>query len=242
MTAVLITRPEPDAAHFAQLCRDAGLEPIMSPLMEPVIGAAPVDLTDVAALAFTSANGVRAFAANSGRRDLPVFAVGSATAAAAKSVGFRQVSAADGDVDSLARLISRRPSTGVTLHIAGTRRSGDLIALLEKEKHPARRAVLYEMNEADALPAPAVKALTTPSQVLWVTLFSPRTTALFMRLIENAGLENSLGRANAACLSDAVAELLPSEKWARVFVAPEREANSMIELITAHLEGGPRPA
>ena len=56
-----------------------------------------------AALAFTSVNGVAAFAALTPRRDRPVFAVGDATAQAAHDAGFADVLSASGDLRDLAR-------------------------------------------------------------------------------------------------------------------------------------------
>ena len=61
MTRVLITRAEPDASEFAAACRSRGLEPVLSPVMRIEIEKIEPDLSDVGALAFTSANGVRAF-------------------------------------------------------------------------------------------------------------------------------------------------------------------------------------
>ena len=56
----LVTRPEPDASDFAALLERAGMRAVKTPAMtiEPT-GAAP-SLEGAAALAFTSANGVRA--------------------------------------------------------------------------------------------------------------------------------------------------------------------------------------
>src|SRR4051794_41252334 len=68
----------------------------------------PLDLEGVQALLCTSANGVRATAARTTRRDLPVLAVGDATARAARDVGFAHVESAGGDVEGLARLAARR--------------------------------------------------------------------------------------------------------------------------------------
>jgi uroporphyrinogen-III synthase len=69
---------------------------------------AEIDLTHVAALAFTSVNGVEAFARLSAERRSPVFAVGDRTARAAREAGFADVVSADGDVEALAALIAGR--------------------------------------------------------------------------------------------------------------------------------------
>ena len=100
---VWITRAEPGASRTAARLRDMGCEPLIQPLLavEPLTPPLP-DLDRFAALAFTSANGVAAFAALTPRRDRPVFAVGEATAGAAREAGFVAVRSADGDLTDLA--------------------------------------------------------------------------------------------------------------------------------------------
>ena len=82
-------------------------------------------LDGAAGLLFTSANGVRAFAAASPRRDLPALAVGDATAAAARAAGFADVASAGGNVADLALLVRRRlePEAGALVHSRGAARS-----------------------------------------------------------------------------------------------------------------------
>lgn len=230
----LITRPEPDASIFAGSCRAAGLETVIAPLMEAVFPEAAVDLQGVGALAFTSANGVRAFAKASDWRDAPVFAVGAATALAARDCGFREAQAADGDVESLAALIARlwKQTGGDVLHIAGTHLAGDLAGLLAGAGVPARRQTLYEMRAASVLPDAARLALTGPSPADWAAFFSPRTGRLFVELVKAAGLEASLKGVAAVCLSGAVADALEALTWKDMRIAKSREAGAMIEAMT----------
>src|SRR5204863_98418 len=89
------------------LGHDAVVLPLLAVRVMPDIS---VDLHGVAALAFTSANGVRAFADASGERSLKVFAVGAATALAARQAGFKSVLSADGDVEALADGLPKDPA------------------------------------------------------------------------------------------------------------------------------------
>ena len=63
-----------------------------------------------------AANGARALARATQRRDLPVLAVGDATARAAREAGFESVTSAGGDVGDLAPLAAARcaPSAAAT--------------------------------------------------------------------------------------------------------------------------------
>src|SRR5471030_629753 len=88
----LITRPEEDARPLADELAARGIAVLVEPLLATATQHAAArdlagDLAGVQAIFFTSANGVRAFAELSSRRDIGVLAVGDATAAAARAVG-----------------------------------------------------------------------------------------------------------------------------------------------------------
>jgi uroporphyrinogen-III synthase len=84
---VWITRAQPGAEATARRVQALGFTALVDPLLAIRDLTPTVDLTGVAALAFTSANGVEAFAKLTSVRDLPVFAVGEATAKAAARRG-----------------------------------------------------------------------------------------------------------------------------------------------------------
>ena len=235
MPRVIVTRAEPDGQIFADQLRAHGLDPVLAPVMRIEIAKAPVALAGVGALAFTSANGVRAFAANSERRDLLVFSVGPVTGEAARGAGFTEIRSADGDVDSLAGHIAAESASirGALLHVAGEDRAGDLVALLAAKGIDARRQSLYAARPADALSAAAHAALADAAPADWVSLFSPRTARIFLELVDRAGLSSRLSHCRAACLSEAVADAARQAHWAGLGVARERSAESLIALMTA---------
>ena len=104
---VLITRPRHDAEAVARVLATRGVESLIEPLLEITnLPQAALDLDGVQAVLLTSANGARALAQATTRRDLTVLAVGPATAAAASDAGFTQVETAAGDVNALAGLKS----------------------------------------------------------------------------------------------------------------------------------------
>lgn len=232
---VIVTRPSPDAEAFAAELARAGFAPILSPAMAIRTREGPVDLAGVGALAFTSANGVRAFAENSPVRGLPVFAVGEATAAEAKAQGFDVAAVGQGDVESLARIVSdakrRGRIDGAVLHVAGGDRAGDLVALLESEGVPARRAVLYVAEPVTDLSGAARAALAETPPAEWVAFFSPRTARLFIAQTGRAGLGDRLENVGALCLSEAVADAARAAPFARVAVAAARSGAAMIEAL-----------
>ena len=229
----LITRPEEDAQPLAEALRARGLTVTVEPLLSvaPVAGAS-VDLAGVQALLFTSANGARALAALSPRRDLPVLAVGDASATVARSLGFVAVTSAAGNVEDLARLAQDRldPARGALLHVAGSAVAGDLAGRLAAAGFETRRAVLYEARAAEQL-SPETRRRLAQGELDWVLFFSPRTAATFVELARAAGLQSDCARATALCLSPAVAAAASALPWRAVESAARPDLSAMLEMV-----------
>ena len=89
---LLVTRPEPDAGREAEALAARGHEAVIAPLLVIEFAEdAPLDFAGVQALIVTSRNALRAIASRrelAEARKLPLFAVGEATARAARDVGF----------------------------------------------------------------------------------------------------------------------------------------------------------
>ena len=231
---ILITRPIEDARPLADALEERGIEVLIEPLLEiRHLEDAEIDLDGVQALLFTSANGVRAFAALSPRRDLKVLTVGDGSADAARQAGFPNVESAKGDVEALAALVVDRlkAEDGILFHAAGTVTAGDLKTRLESLGYPVRRAQLYEAKIATAL-STETRANLTLGGIDAVLLFSPRTAATFAELWQAAG-SPSLGRIHALCLSAAVAREIGNLGWAGVEIADRPDLPSMLALVDA---------
>ena len=179
---IWITRAQPAADLTADRVRALGHEPLVAPLLTVrALDNVEIDLAGVAALAFTSANGVRAFAERSGDRGLKVFAVGAATAQAARHAGFRSVLSSEGDVAALARgIVARRGELkGAVLHAGAAELAGDLTGALEQAGLEARRIVLYETLPV-TLAEPQLKAALRAHAVL---LHSPRAARVLAQML-----------------------------------------------------------
>lgn len=180
---IWITRAQPAAEATAERVRALGHEAVVAPLLE--VRAMPdvaVDLAGVAALAFTSANGVRAFADICGERALRVFAVGAATAQAARAAGFRSVLSADGDVEALAEGIASRRGElrGAVLHPGAAEPAGDLAGSLARHGVEARRLVLYETAPVDTAELDLAQLCAADA----VLLHSPRASQVLAGVLK----------------------------------------------------------
>ncbi|MEO3427940.1 uroporphyrinogen-III synthase [Pelagibius sp. CAU 1746] len=242
---ILVTRPREDAAALVAALEARG----HAVLQEPLLTIAPRGEVDwppghaaAQALLITSANGARAFAAQDARRDLPVFAVGDASAAECRDLGFTQVTSAAGDVDDLAALVVARldPAAGPLLHSAASKPAGDLQGTLAAAGFTVLRAVLYDARPVPALSAACTSALNE-GLIDAATFFSPRTAAAFVSLVAAAKLSHACRAVTAICLSEAVAAQISGLAWARRVVAARPEQESLLAALDALAgERGPR--
>jgi uroporphyrinogen-III synthase len=224
---VLVTRPADDAAPLADRLRGLGFEPVVEPMLAIMASGASLDLDGVQAVLLTSANGARALARATARRDLLVLAVGDATARAARAAGFLSIESAGGDVVDLAGLAKARctPAAGPLLHVSGRETAGDLAGHLAMAGFALRRAVLYRAEPAAAL-SPALRERLAAGGLDAALFLSPRTARSFVTLVEAANLAACCRRMAALCLSPAVADALPAASWkaVRIAAAPTQAA------------------
>jgi uroporphyrinogen-III synthase len=230
---IWVTRAEPEAEATARRLRDRGHSPLLAPVLEilPAAGPAP-DLDGVGAIAFTSRNGVRAFAALCGERSLPCFAVGGATARAASDLGFSTVHASAGDAVALAGFIAERRShfEGHVLHAAPEIPAGDLIGALKAHGVAARAHVVYRTKPLP-LPPSALSAMQAdPVELDGLLVHSPhagRTLAGF------PPLDIAAPELVAFCISPAVAEPLKRLDFKAIRIAAFPNEQSLLNLLEA---------
>ena len=232
---VLVTRPKEDAESLADALTELGCDVILEPLFTVEYDdTAKLDLADVQALLLTSANGARALARREVSEDLPVYAVGDATAMAAREAGFKQVHSADGGVANLGELVKDQidDKTGVLLHVAGSDLAGDLGGDLESAGYTYRRAVLYKAEAVKGLSAATIAALKEGS-IDSVLLFSPRAAEACIDLFRKARLVRAARDLEALCLSSAVAEAASAVSWKDLRVAPRPNQESLLSLVSS---------
>lgn len=232
MPTLLITRPEADAAPLARRLKDIGVDSVTAPLFEiDYLDGPPLDVETVQAFLLSSANGARALALRTPRRDIPCLAVGDATARMAEELGFSSVRSANGDVDDLARLAADacNPKEGVLLHAAGSVSAGDLAAMLEPKGFKVWREMLYEARTASALPHVAAEALSE-GRLDGVVLYSPRTAKVFRNLVVEAGMDGTIQELTLFALSNNVLNAA-GEGWIARHVAPHPDQESLLESV-----------
>jgi uroporphyrinogen-III synthase len=212
---IWVTRAEPGASRTAERLRALGHEPLVAPVLQVHTLSPEIDLGGVGALAFTSANGVRAFAGLSRDRGLPVFAVGVATSEAARAAGFAFVQSADGDVEAMAGAIAGSSGmlAGRVLHPGAAEPAGDLIGALMAVGIAARGVTVYETLILPAVVPPGAEALL---------IHSPKAA----RAVTAA----AIGKLTAYCISEAAAQPLAGRAKHTLVAAQPNEA-SLLSLL-----------
>lgn len=203
----LVLRPEPGASATVARLAAAGVTATAVPLFSvvPVAWARPAG--DFDALLLTSANAIR----HGGDmlasvRELPVVAVGAATAAAAREAGFDVIATGDSDAGSVAA------GRGRLLHLAGR----DRVALPD-----VAAVTVYASDDAPV----AARALDVAVDGV-VLLHSPRAAHRFVAL--SADLPRA--RIRIAALSEAVAQAA-GEGWADVAIAARPADDALVAVV-----------
>jgi uroporphyrinogen-III synthase len=223
---VWITRARPGADATAARVRALRIETVVEPLLEVrAIAAADLDLTDVCALAFTSANAVAAFAERSPVRNLRVFAVGDATAAAARAQRFASVLSAQGDVATLATALAtrRRELAGVILYPAAAEPAQDLAGALQAVGLTVRQTALYET--VTLAPDAFIEQLPEIDGVLIHSAKAAGALAAFLKA-------HPAPQLTAYCLSPAIARALTRVRLAARRAAAQPNETSLLSLLT----------
>ncbi len=229
----LVTRPREESESLASALASRGVGAVIEPMMQVHYRtAAAPDLGTVQAILCTSANGVRALARVTGERGLPLFAVGEATAARARTEGFTEVVSAGGTLADLVALVPERldPWNGGLLHVAGNVVAGDLVGALRARGFVIERSVLYEARPVGALSASAVRALRCGIIDL-ALFFSPRTAAIFVKLAGIADVTACCRTITALAISPAADAVLAALPWRNRLISERPNQRALLDAL-----------
>ena len=202
------------------------MQAVVAPLFDvrPIEWEAP-DAASVDAVILTSANAPR----QTGPQlqsfvRLPCYAVGEATAAAAKEAGFADVHVGPSDGAALMELLAER-EVERALHLCG------------RDNHPINhhqvaviRRIVYAAEPVEALPPNAAQALAEGALTL---LHSPRAAALFATLVSDKG-RSAIAAISPAALAAA------GTGWRLAASAPVPRDEALLELARKLCKSDPR--
>lgn len=235
---MLVTRPQPGASATAERLRKMGYAALVAPAT--VIEMLPASLPPadrIQALLLTSAAAVQALSAN--YHHLPLFAVGDATAAAARAAGFVKVvsaarNAAGGDAAGLVTLVRTRlrPEAGTLLFPGAARLAVDILPALRAQGFRVLRRIVYRSIAAPSLSAEAQAALAA-GRVSHALFFSPASARALVAQIMSERQEVLLHctQIEALAISGATAAALAPLQWRRIRVASRPNQDEVLALL-----------
>ncbi|MBJ6126532.1 uroporphyrinogen-III synthase [Microvirga splendida] len=225
---VLVTRSAVDEARTAEKLAARGHEAWLAPVTRIVPTGDPMPSEPYDALIVTSAHAEAALAGLD--RTKPVFAVGERTAEPVRAAGFANVTVAEGDAVSLARLIRGTLPSGLTLlHVTARHHKEEPAASLKAAGFNLLQWEAYEAEAVGTLPDRAAEALRS-GQIGAALHYSRRSADLVIRLAGEAGLASSLLGLLHLCLSADVAAPLTSA-GAATLVAEDPSEEALLRLL-----------
>jgi uroporphyrinogen-III synthase len=215
MRRLAVLRPEPGASDTVRKARQRGLDvfPLSLFDVEPVAWEVP-DISRFSALLLTSAQALlHGGVGLNALKSLPVYAVGGATAEAARDAGFDIAASGDGGVDELLR----KTSPGVKLlHLCGEHR--------RTPANPQQAITPISVYRSRERPSPEL----TQAEGAVVLVHSPRAAAVFRKML--GAVRFNRASVAIAAISTAAAEAAGGG-WKSVDVAEQPSDDALLALV-----------
>lgn len=242
---LLITRPQPDASAMRELLAGEAITSDVAPLLEITVDIPDADLLrQASALVVTSRNGLRALEASPLLPEMlarPLLVVGRGSGAAARAIGFRDVTVGPATAKDLVPLIcaawgekigrvSGVAAPGPVLHLSGDKISFDLEPPLGEAGIPFARETVYRSQPVARLPAQVAERLRRGGYD-GVILMSPLTADTYVELVLANGLADGARAAEYLCLSRGIAGRLAPLGAKHVKVTAKPNIEEMLALI-----------
>jgi uroporphyrinogen-III synthase len=238
--SILVTRPHPDNEATSENLRARGHVVLLAPVLkfEPVAFLDESE-TSYGAVIVTSANAIRGVAPqlqDLGLLELPLFAVGEHTAAAARDAGFAEVIAAGGDAAALRDKVmqgardKRLKKKGTLLYLAGADLSRDLSGELGVEGFNVVTHTTYRMAPIKLLPRDVCEGFAAHG-IEAVLHYSRRSARAFLEAARAEGVEISALAIPQCCLSENVAGVLREAGASQVLVAATPDENALFDTL-----------
>ena len=216
---ILFTRPLEDCHEMILKFQSLGHEISHLPLIniEGLKYEAP-NYSEFKAIIFTSANAVKFLDIKNIDKKLKCFCVGSATEKKARSVGFQNVFAAEGNVSNLKELILQnfKPSDGKLIYISGEIISSDLDKELISNGYTIERLINYRANPIEKYDESFIEKLKLKMPEI-TYIYSQNSAINFLKVIKNYQLETLWMNTNLMCIGEKTSSILNEIKVEKNF-------------------------
>ncbi len=217
---ILFTRPLEDCHEMILKFQSLGHEISHLPLIniEGLKYEVP-NYSEFKSIIFTSSNAIKFLDIKNIDKKLKCFCVGEATEKKARSAGFQNVFAAEGNVNNLKELILQnfKPSEGKLIYISGEIISSNLDKELILDGYNVERIINYRANEIEKYDENFIEKLKLKMPEI-TYIYSQNSAINFLKVIKNYQLETLWMNTNLMCIGEKTSSILNEIKWKKIFL------------------------
>ena len=217
---ILLTRPLEDCSEMIIKFKSLGHQVSHLPLLNiEKIDYEQINFSDYKGIIFTSANAVKYLDHKNIDKNLLCFCVGSATEKKARSAGFQNVIAAEGNVGNLKELILQNfdQKDGQLIYISGETISVALDQQLTNEGYSVKRITNYRTIYNQKFDDNFVRELMLKIPDM-VYIYSQNSASSFLNFIKINQSESLWMNTNLMCIGEKTSSILNEIKWKKIFL------------------------
>ena len=217
---ILLTRPLEDCLEMILKFQSLGHKVSHLPLLTiKKMNYEEINFPDYGGIIFTSANAVKFLDLNKLNKNILCFCVGDKTEKKARSVGFQNVIAAEGNVLNLKELISQNHESNnkPLLYVSGDTISVDLDKLLLNEGYNIKRIINYRVSHNQKFDENLIKELRVNIPDI-IYIYSQNSASSFLNFIKIHQTENIWMNTNLMCIGEKTSAILNEIKWKKIFL------------------------
>ena len=217
---ILLTRPLEDCSEMILKFKSLGHQVSHLPLLNiKKVNYDEINFSDYGGIIFTSANAVKFLDLNKLNKNIMCFCVGNITEKKARSVGFQNTIAAEGNVLNLKELIIRNYvlKNKPLLYISGEITSADLDQQLINEGYSVKRIINYRVDHNQKFDENFIKELKLNMPDM-VYIYSQNSASSFLNFIKIHQIENNWMNTNLMCIGEKTSSILNEIKWKKIFL------------------------
>ena len=217
---ILLTRPLEDCSEMIIKFKSLGNQVSHLPLLRiDKVDYGQINFSDFKGIIFTSTNAVKFLDLKNINKNILCFCVGSATEKKARSVGFQNVFAAEGNVENLKELLLQNfnQKDGALIYISGETVSVDLDQQLLKEGYSITRIINYRTIHNQNFDDEFVNQLKINMPDM-VYVYSQNSALSLLNFIKMHQSESLWMNTNLMCIGEKTSSILNEIKWKKIFL------------------------
>ena len=217
---ILLTRPLEDSLEMILKFKSLGHQVSHLPLLSiNKIQHEEINFSDYGGIIFTSANAVKFLDLDKLDKNIKCFCVGGTTEKKARSVGFQNTLAAEGNVSNLKELILQYYDLKdrQLLYVSGEIISVDLDQKLLNEGYSIKRIINYQVSYNQKFDENFVKELKLNIPDI-VYIYSQNSALSLLNFIKIYQMESLWMNTNLMCIGEKTSSILNEIKWKKIFL------------------------